>query len=196
MQSDPRYLATAYPGIDVLGTLKEPLAAAAWPIEGSTALSESLMYSIIRHESGYYPGAISAVGAIGLFQIMPLTFEGMESCWKVRSGDEKPTAASYLFDPGRNTQFWSCWVRKEFAPKTRDDIALTLIKHQAGAGNLREWMKSWKGRAIEGDLELQLDTLRFPATQVFVRNVLTDIAIADAGGFFEAGAGAGQGEKP
>ena len=53
-------------------------------------------------------------------------------------------------------------------------------------------MKTWKGRAIERDLELQIDTYRFPATSVFVRHVLSDVAIADAGGLFETGAGAGR----
>jgi hypothetical protein len=192
LQNDPRFLATVYPGIDALGTLKEALADAAWQIEGSTALSESLMYAVIRRESAYYSGAISAVGALGLFQIMPLTFENRPECWTLRTTGQKPTSTSYLFDPVRNTQFWSCWVRKEFEPRTRDGIALMLANHHAGAGRLGAWMKTWKGRAVERDLELQIDTYRFPATSVFVRYALSDVAIADAGGLFETGAGAGQ----
>jgi hypothetical protein len=154
------------------------------------------MYAVIRHESRYYPGAISVVGALGLFQIMPPTFEGRTDCWKLREQGEKPTPTSYLFDPVRNTQFWSCWVKKEFEPKTRDSIALMLVNHHAGLGDLNEWKKNWKGRAIERDLEMQIDTFRKPATQVFVRSVLSDVAIVDANGFFEAGAGASRGEKP
>lgn len=196
LQNDPRFLATVYPGIDVLDTLKAPLAEAAWQIDGSSALSESLMYAVIRRESSFYSGAISAVGALGLLQIMPLTFEGTRGCWILREEGEKPTATSYLFDPVRNTQFWSCLVKKEFKPKTRDSIALMLVHHHAGTGNLREWKRNWEGRAIEHDLELQIDTFRFPATQVFVRYVLTDVAIVDASGFFEADAGASRGGKP
>jgi len=196
LQNDPRFLATVYPGIDVLDTMKKPLADAAWQIDGSTALSESVMYAVIRNESRYYPGAISGVGALGLFQIMPSTFEGRTDCWKLREQGEKPTPTSYLFDPVRNTQFWSCWVKKEFEPKTRDSIALMLVNNHAGPGDLSEWKRNWKGRAIERDPELQIDTFRKPATQVFVRYVLTDVAIVDASGFFEAGAGASRGEKP
>jgi len=191
LQNDPRFLATAYPGLDDLGALKEALADAAWPIDGSTALSESLMYGVIRRESAYYAGAISAVGALGLFQIMPLTFERRPECWTASTPGQSPRPTSYLFDPVRNTQFWSCWVRKEFDPRTRDGIALMLVNHHAGSGNLGAWMKAWKGRAIERDLELQIDTYRFPATSVFVRYVLSDVAIADAGGLFE-GAAAGR----
>jgi len=196
LQNDPRFLATVYPGLDVLDTLKGPLADAAWQIDGSPAPSESLMYAIIRHESGYYSGAISPVGALGLFQIRPSTFDARPDCWKETEKGEKPTATSYLFDPIRNTQFWSCWVRKEFEPKTRESIPQALLRHHAGAGSVGEWMKSWKGRAIEHDLELQIDTLRFPATQVFVRSVLADVAIVDASGIFEAGSDASRREKP
>ena len=196
LQNDPRFLATDYPGVDVLGTVKGALTDAAWPIDGSTALSESLMYAVIRRESRYYAGAISAVGALGLFQIMPSTFETTPKCWTLRADGQKPRATSYLFDPIRNTQFWSCWVRKGFEPRTRDDITLMLVKHHAGGGRLSEWMKTWKGRAIERDLELQIDTYRVPATSTFVRQVLSDVAIADAGGFFEAGAEAGRRVNP
>jgi TolA-binding protein len=190
LQNDPRFLATVYPGIDALGPLKEALADAKWQIDGSTALSESLMYGVIRRESAYYSGAISAAGALGLFQIMPLTFERRPECWTPGAAGAKPTPASYLFDPVRNTQFWSCWVRKEFDPRTRDGIALMLVNHHAGVGRHNAWMETWKGRAIERDLELQIDTYRFPATSVFVRYVLGDVTIADAAGVFETGEGA------
>jgi len=136
------------------------------------------------------------VGALGLFQIMPQTFENRADCWKPREEGRKPTATSYLFDPNRNTQFWSCWVRKEFEPKTRDSIALMIVRHHTGAGNLAEWMRGWKGRAFERDLELQIDTFRFPATQVFVHQVLTDVAIVDASRIFEAGAPPAGGGNP
>jgi soluble lytic murein transglycosylase-like protein len=196
LQKDPRFLATVYPSIDALGELKEALADAAWQIDGSAALSESLMYAVIRQESKYYAHAISAVGALGLFQIMPSTFETTPQCWTLRGDGRKPTPTSYLFDPIRNTQFWSCWVRKGFEPRTRDDIALMVAKHHAGPGRVNEWMRTWKRLGIERDLELQIDTYRFPATSAFVRDVLGDVAIADAGGIFEADAVAGRRANP
>jgi hypothetical protein len=197
LQNDPRFLATVYPGAEALTSLKEPVARAAWQIDGSVALSKSLMYGIIRNESGFYPAAISAVGAIGLFQIMPSNFEHTEQCWEPYDAARKPTAGSYLFDPTRNTQFWSCWINKEkIQPKVGLDIPLMLVKQNAGKGNLTTWMKSWHGRTIEHDLELQIDTFRFPATQVFVRRVLADVSIADASGIFVATATATQRGKP
>ncbi len=197
LQNDPRFLASAYPSVEDLTALREPVASAAWQIDGSAALSENLMYAIIRNESGYYPGAISAVGAIGLFQIMPSTFEDTKECWKSYDAAAKPTATSYLFDPARNTQFWSCWINKEkFQPKVGTDIPLMLVKHLAGMGTLGIWMKSWQGRTLEHDLELQIDTFRFPAVQFFVRTVLADTSIADASGIFDAASAAPPRDKP
>jgi hypothetical protein len=188
MQNDPRYLATVYPRDDVLPMLKVALAESSWPIDGSSALSQSLMYSVIRRESAYYPSAISVAGAIGLFQIMPATFNGRKDCWKPTPAGMPPTPASVLFDPDRNTRFWSCWVGKEFQPKKRDEIAMMLVRHHAGGGNLNEWRKGWKGRAIENDLELQIDCLRYPATRLFVQHVLTDLTIVDSAAWFDAAA--------
>jgi soluble lytic murein transglycosylase-like protein len=196
LQNDPRYLATVYPAGDALQVLREPLARSAWKIDGSTALSRSLMYAVIRRESLYYPSAISLVGAIGLFQVMPATFEGRKDCWQTRGPDERPTPANYLFDPDRNAQFWSCWVGKEFQPRTRNSIATMLVKHHAGTGNYVSWQRSWKGRATENDVELQIETFRFPATRLFVQRVLNDVAIVDASGLIETAPGGDGRQKP
>ena len=199
LQKDPRFLATVYPRSDALSGLTQPLADAAWQIDGSAVLSKSLMYAVMRNESGFYAGAISPVGALGLFQIMPANFDNTPNCWRGTDGDaaRKPTAASYLFDPVRNAQFWSCWLEKEgFRPSTRGDIPLMLVKQNAGRGNLKEWMNSWHGRSFERDLELQIDTFRFPATQLFARTVLADTVIADGGGIFNDNASATAQEKP
>jgi soluble lytic murein transglycosylase-like protein len=185
LQADPRYLATSYPGISDMPVLNDSLTVSAWPIDDSVALAQSLMYAVIRRESGYFPGAISPAGAIGLFQIMPTTFENRKNCWRW-PGEAPPTPAAYLFNPERNVQFWSCWIQQEFAPKTRADLAPLIMAHNAGAGNLKEWRKTWRGRAIEGDLELQIESIRFRATQTFLRRVLTDTAIAESSGQFGA----------
>jgi len=118
---------------------------------------------------------------------MPSTFYDAKDCWKLKEG-EMPTPMSYLFDANRNARYWSCWVRKKLNPHSRKDISLVVVKHHAGMGNLSEWMAAWKGRAIENDLELQIEAYRFTDTQRLVRNVLADAAVVEASGFFETGA--------
>jgi hypothetical protein len=186
VQNDSRFLSTVYPDINTIDLLKKPLVDAAWSIDGSVALSESVMYAIVRRESSFYAGAISTRGAIGLFQVLPATFDGTKACWKGTGNNERIMASSYLFDPTHNVAFWSCWVQTEkgLRPNTADDIPQMLVSHNAGRGNLARWMDEWKGRRIERDLELQVDTYRFPATQLFVRSVLADIAITSASGIF------------
>jgi tetratricopeptide (TPR) repeat protein len=185
LQSHDRYLATAYPEADRVGRLEEILSEAAWEMEDSRSLALSLMYAIIRRESSYFPGAISPAGALGLFQVMPRTFEDKPSCWSPQEGTPTPTPTSHLFDPARNVAFWSCLAQSEFRPHGREDIPVLLLKHHAGAGHLAEWTRRWEGRQLEGDLEMQIEFYRFPATRAFVRHVLSDLTIIDASGMFE-----------
>lgn len=183
LQRHAQYYATSYPGLPALAFLREPLDAAAWPIGGSTALSKALMYAVMRQESAFFPGAISGAGALGLFQIMPQTFANVAA--GCRQGTEPDQPGAFLFNARRNAEFWSCWVQDEFKPEGRDDLVSMLVKHHAGAGNLASWRASWKGTAIENDLELQVESMRFPDTRNFVRKVLADLASVEAAGLFE-----------
>ena len=185
LQTHDRYLATAYPKVGRVGQLADILPAAAWEMEDSDSLALSLMYAIIRRESSYFPGAISPAGALGLFQVMPRTFEEKPACWSVDDGSPIPTPTSNLFDPARNVAFWSCLAQSEFRPEGRGDIPVLLLKHHAGAGHLAEWSRRWEGRQLEADLEMQIEFYRFPATRAFIRHVLSDLAIIDASGMFE-----------
>ena len=115
---------------------------------------------------------------------MPPTFKGVAA--KCRQGADPNRPEAFLFDALRSATFWSCWVQHEFRPESRDDLALMLVKHQAGAGNLSNWRDSWKDGPIEKDVELQIETMRFPATRNFVRKVLADITIVEAAGLFDS----------
>lgn len=169
------------------------LARAAWPIDDSTAPSQSLMYAVMRHESRFYPGAISKVGAVGLFQIMPEVFNSLDKNkkppWNLLQASGARSYLEYLLDPERSIQLWARWVVNEFHLKHRDGVAMTLMKHQAGTANLNSWGGYWKKLGAEEDLEYRIETARFNATRNFVRLALQDTAIVDAAKFFKAQAG-------
>ena len=183
LQKDPRYLATVYPSADRLKTLEKPLALATWPIDGSPGLSESLMYAVMRHESRFYPGAISAVGAVGLFQFMPATFADLDKSWKLLQKIGVRSNVEYLLDPERSTMLWARWMKSEFSLTHRSDIAMALMKHHGGS--IRSWIAYWERLGAKGDLEFRVETARFNETRNFVRLVLQDTVIVDAAGFFE-----------
>ena len=102
LQQDARYLATVYPKPANLESLGQVLADAAWPIDGTINLSQSLMYSVARHESRFYPGAISPQGALGLFQFMPYVFEELDRKWNLLRESGAQSDTEYLLDPARN----------------------------------------------------------------------------------------------
>ncbi len=187
LQADRRYLATVYPDPADLPMLKlkASLAAAAWPMRGSTDLSQSLMYAMIRRESSFDPGAISRVGALGLLQMMPETFANLDKKSKLLETSGVRSDVEYLLDPQRNIATWADWWRTELG---KDDLAVAVMKHNAGSTNVSKWTTTyWTQMGSKDDLEYRVETVRFPETRVFLRRVLQDTAIVDAAGFVGGG---------
>ncbi len=190
LQRDPRYLGTVYPDPNNFAFLPS-LSQAAWPIDGSQELSQSLMYAVMRHESRYYPRAISREGALGLFQIMPALFRSFDRNWNLLEESNLSSPVDYLLDPARSIRLWARWVRTEFSLKQRDGLALAIMKHQAGSRNVGHWNNYWKELGAYSDIEYQIETARFNATRNFVRLVVRDTIIVDAAGFFAGQAATG-----
>ena len=190
LQSDPSFLATMYPTLAESRSLEldQALIDHAWDVDGSTALSRSLMYAVIRNESRFYAGAISPVGAVGLFQFMPHVFGSLKSSLNLLEEVGSQSDFDYLSVPRNNVSVWSKWVAAErFGFDRRDGLAIGLMKHHAGSGNLRRWNRTWRmirPESREADLEFRMDTPGFNATRVFVQAVLRDTAIAEAAGMF------------
>jgi peptidoglycan lytic transglycosylase len=184
LQTDPRYLATVYPDPADLPMLKlkASLAAAAWPMRGSSDLSQSLMYAMIRRESSFYPNAISSQGALGLLQMMPATFAKLDKKSKLLETSGARSDVEYLLDPQRNIATWADWWRAEFG---KDDLPVAIMKHNAGSASVSRWVTYWTQMGSKDDLEYRVETVRFPETRTFLRKVLQDTAIVDAAGFFE-----------
>jgi soluble lytic murein transglycosylase len=141
------------------------------------------MFAMIRHESAFYPEAISQVGALGLFQIMPATFSELDRKWHLLKQGGAVSDVEYLLDPARNVALWARWWQAELSG---DDLVVAVMKHSAGKGNVSKWTY-WRQWGVEGDVEYRIETIRFPETRNFVRWVLQDTALLDAAGFFEPG---------
>ena len=184
LQKEAPYLATVYPDVERIPVLAESLEAASWDIDGAPGLSQAIMYAVIRHESGFYPRAISAQGALGLFQFMPQTFRALTGERGVMPNTEGQSEVDYLLDPRRNIALWARWVDAEFPIERRRNILSSIMRHQAGSGNVAEWREYWESARALDDIEFQIETVRFLSTRGFLRRVLRDTIIADAAGIF------------
>ncbi|WP_088066553.1 lytic transglycosylase domain-containing protein [Gottfriedia luciferensis] len=83
-----------------------------------------LIRSIIKHESGFNPNAVSSVGAKGLMQIMPSNFESY--------GITNP------FDPKQNIEAGTRMIKANLR-KYNGNIELALAAYNAGSGNVKKY---------------------------------------------------------
>lgn len=105
-----------YFSINNLGCATELLQDSLYPIKYSDYvdnasekynLDKAFIYAVIRTESGFDPDAESNVGAIGLMQIMPESFEWMQNL----RGEE--LEESKLYDPQTNIDY-GCYLLRYF----------------------------------------------------------------------------------
>ena len=93
----------------------------------------ALLLGLIRTESSFRPDAVSSVGARGLTQIMPETFEWLQS----KTGESLPLDS--LFEPEISVRYGALLLRlllDEFdLPET------ALAAYHAGRGRVNQWLR-------------------------------------------------------
>ena len=98
-------------------------------------LSPALVYSVIKQESNFQPRVKSKVGAYGLMQLMPTTFEWLQT--KLKSDTE--LTADDLLMPEVNIKYgckYLAMMLKEF-----EDKKTALCAYNAGNGKVNSWLK-------------------------------------------------------
>lgn len=159
-------------------------------------VSPGLLYSLARHESAYSPTALSAQGALGLFQFMPLTLDSLSRQLDIPAlhPDSVLARTFYVFDPCRNSDLWARWFSEQLRPHARREsrssslsvqIAIALIEHHAGRPSVREFLEYWKELGSPEDVELIVEVAPLRATRNLLRNVFASLAIVEASGIFE-----------
>jgi soluble lytic murein transglycosylase len=123
---------------------------------------EYVVYSVIKVESDFESGAVSDVGAVGLMQLMPETYEKDISAKIGHEGD-----ASHLYDPETNIQagvwYFSHWYAYY------GTAVETLAAYHAGVGNVNKWREA--GCVDEYGI-LDVDKIPLQGTQNYVNTVL------------------------
>lgn len=93
---------------------------------------ESLIFAVIRTESNFKADAVSASGAMGLMQMMPLTFKDMQS----RIGEEYED--EMLLDPEVNIKYGTYYLAYLYRYFKNWDNAIAA--YNAGMGYVSSWL--------------------------------------------------------
>jgi soluble lytic murein transglycosylase len=125
-------------------------------------LEPALVYSVIKAESNFQPQAKSKAGAYGLMQLMPSTFEWLQT--QNKSGKELTT--DDLLVPEVNIQYgckYLAMMLKEFKNKKT-----AICAYNAGNGAVNNWLKD-SNYSKDG---VNLEKVPYPETEKYAAAVL------------------------
>jgi soluble lytic murein transglycosylase len=152
-----------------------PLMVHGYPVtalpNGGTA-ERSLLFAIVRQESGFAPEAMSRVGARGLMQLMPATAAGVASKLQLPYSLDRLTAdAVYNLTLGRS-----------YIERLIDDFGgsypLAIAAYNAGPGRVKQWLREFgdpRGRDIS--MVDWIEMIPFNETRLYVQRVLENLQI-------------------
>ena len=130
-------------------------------------LDPALLCAVILEESRFQSGAVSAAGARGLMQLVPVTGQKVARELNVQrfSGDQ-------LFDPAMNVRLGSWYLAKmleEFGGKTH----LALAAYNAGPHMVRKWLAGCRSKSEDEFVE----SIPYSETRNYVIRVITSARI-------------------
>lgn len=123
-------------------------------------LDEALLYALIETESGFDENAVSNVGAKGLTQITPETFQWLQT----KTGESYKEDA--LFEPEISIKYGAFFLRyllDEFG-----DTKTALAAYHAGRGKVNEWLENPE-YSSDGE---KLDVIPYDDTSLYAKKVL------------------------
>lgn len=123
-------------------------------------IQPTLVYAVIKTESGFRADAVSNVGARGLMQIMEDTFDWI----KFRLGDEE-TEYYDMYDPETNIRY-GCYLLGFLL----DEFGQTdeaMAAYHAGRGNVNDWLSD-KRYSSDG---IHLDVIPIADTAHYVNKI-------------------------
>ncbi len=123
-------------------------------------IDESLLYALIKTESGFDKNAISSVGAKGLTQITPDTFTWLQT----KTGEEYEEDA--LFEPEISVYYGAYFL--EMLIDEFGNTETALAAYHAGRGKVNEWLSDPR---ISPDGET-LENIPYEDTEGYVKRVM------------------------
>lgn len=101
-------------------------------------VEESLVYAIIRTESGFDTDAVSSAGAMGLMQLMPDTFLWLQN-YRTNFMPDKILDSDELLDPKVNIDY-GVFLLSYLMEYYDGNEPLVICSYNAGYGNVDEWI--------------------------------------------------------
>ena len=139
---------------------------------GAHGVDPTLLVALMRQESRFDPEARSAVGAVGLLQVMPYTAEALAAragVGRIMKPDGLDEAA--LSDPAVNTAI-AARLNADLLELFDGVRAPVIASYNAGEERVADW---WEG-ARDLRQDFFVDTIPYSETRRFVREVLANYA--------------------
>lgn len=154
-------------------TASLPLWTAGYPLvysapvaqyTAANALSEGLIFGLMRAESGFSPAVKSPAGAIGLMQLMPATAKATAR----ESGTFNPQK---LVVPDYNIKLGTKHFR-DLMKEYDGDVVYSIAAYNAGSTAVDRWRKSFKGLKKDEFIE----SIPYQETRDYVKKVYASAA--------------------
>jgi len=124
-------------------------------------LEQSMVYAIIKCESGFKKDAQSGAGAIGLMQITSDTYK-----WAAEKANEEFFGENALYDINTNIKY-GCFIFSMLKQEFNHE-STALAAYNAGRSKVKSWLKDNK-YSNDGTL---LQNIPYPETKKYVSKVL------------------------
>ncbi|HDT11935.1 MAG TPA: lytic transglycosylase domain-containing protein, partial [bacterium] len=123
------------------------------------SIPPQLIYSIMRAETFYRENLVSRVGALGLMQVMPATFEKIQKFGGIKINNP--------FDPYESMKA-SAWYLSKLLARFDGNLILAVAAYNAGPHNVSKWLDRFKGF----DSYVFIELIPFYETRDYVKKVL------------------------
>ena len=123
-------------------------------------LSEEFIFAVIECESGFNKDAVSYLGAQGLMQIMPETFQWLQE----KKGESLPDGS--IYDPETAISY-GCYFYGMLLEQFGDE-ATAVAAYHAGAAQVEAWLSD-ENYSADGKT---LTDIPYPTTKQYVEKVM------------------------
>ena len=131
-------------------------------------IDRELVWAIMREESHYRVDARSAVGALGLLQLMPATAAQLARERGIRS-----FRAEDLFDPKTNIALGSAYLA-QLGKRFHGRMSAAIGSYNAGPSKVSSWLTGSAGRL---DDDVWVENIPYDQTRAYVKRVLRSLNV-------------------